>query len=452
MPGRAPGHDRRGTNPRRRAVLRQARGRGDAVSDSWGPDDPELDWDLDPEDVPVVDGRPEARRARYADDLYGPAGAPSAVATASRSRQGPPGGGRHGGRHARRPAADRRRRHPVLLALSLVVVVALLVAGGVIVWARGQIDPGGKPGRAVTVQIPRGSSTSRIGTILARAHVIRGGGGLFAWYVKLEGLGPLYAGTYHLPTGERYAQVVQRLETAPTVPVDTLVIPEGLTLRDIAARVAALPGMHISAASFLALSSSGAVRSPFEPAGVDDLEGLVFPATYQIARTDSATDIMELLVQTFVQRAGALGLSQAAAQLHVPPYAVVEVASIIQGEAKYSSQFPDVASVIYNRLQAGMTLGADSTLVYALRQKDPGINVNKIDYNQPNPYNTRLNKGLPPTPIDNPGATALAAAAKPPHTDLLYFVEIAQDGKLGFASTSAGFDQLVATCHAHGLC
>ena len=75
MRGRAPRHDRRGANPPRRRVLRQARARGGAVSDSWGPDDPELDWDLDPEDVPVVDGRPEARRARYADDLYGPVGA-----------------------------------------------------------------------------------------------------------------------------------------------------------------------------------------------------------------------------------------------------------------------------------------------------------------------------------------------------------------------------------------
>ena len=359
-------------------------------------------------------------------------------------------------RHAApRPVGPRRRRrrgrHRGLVVLSAVLAALVAAAGAVYAWAGGQIAPGGKRGPAVAVVIPRGSSTARIGRILTAAHVIHGAG-LFRWYVELEGLGPFYAGTYHLPTNESYTEAIGTLDKPPPILVDRLVIPEGFTLHQIAARVAALPGLHLSAASFVALSTSGSVRSPLEPAHVDNLEGLLFPATYQIARTDSAASIMELLVQTFTERAQAMGLVQAAARLKLTPYQVVEVASIIQGEARLTSQFPDVASVIYNRLRSGMTLGDDSTLIYALRQKNPALNPAKVNPEQPSPYNTRLHKGLPPTPIGNPGQVALEAAMHPPTTNLLYFVEVSKSGQLGFSATLPGFDALVARCRANGLC
>lgn len=370
---------------------------------------------------------------------------------AGRDPRREPGGGSVHPRVGDRRRKRRSGRHRVLVGLAVSALVVVLAAGGTLLWAQAQISPGGRPGRDVTVSIPEGASIADIGRILAAAGVIHAPD-LFALYVRAEGLGVLYPGTYRLPTHESYDAVLRLLRRVPAAAVDTLVVPEGFTLREIADRVAALSGMHLSAASFLALSSSGAVRSPFEPAGVDDLEGLVFPATYQIPRTDTATAIMDLLVQTFDQHAYSLGLPRAAAALHETTYALVEVASIVQGEAKLSGQFPDVASVLYNRLAEGVPLGADSTLVYALRRSDPNIDISKIDFEQPSPYNTRLHKGLPPTPIDNPGVAALQAAAHPPVTDLQYFVEVDPDGRLGFASSSAGFDRLVATCRAHGLC
>ena len=90
--------------------------------------------------------------------------------------------------------------------------------------------------------------------------------------------------------------------------------------------------------------------------------------------------------------------------------------------------------------------------MYALRKADPSIIVNSINYNQPNPFNTRLNKGLPPTPIDNPGIPSLVAATNPPTTPYLYFVETNPDGKLSFASTNAGFQNLENECQAANLC
>lgn len=333
------------------------------------------------------------------------------------------------------------------MVLVVAVVVGVVLVHGIL----GDINPGGRQGRKVTVVIPPGASTSGIGRLLAAAGVIHGPG-VFAAYVRLEGAGPLQAGTYSLATNESYTKVISTLVTGVPPVVDTLVIPEGFTLRQIAARVAALPAMHVSAAAFLALSSSGSVRSPYEPTGVDNLEGLLFPATYPVARNETAAEIMTSMVQAFDQRAQQIGLPQAAAKLHLSPYQVVTVASIVQGEAKLDSQRPDVASVLYNRLASGTPLGADSTLIYALRQQDPQLNLNTVDYNQPNPYNTRLHPGLPPTPIDNPGLPSLQAAAAPPTTSYQYFVEINVNGQLGFASDYAGFQQLTAECTAAKLC
>ena len=98
-----------------------------------------------------------------------------------------------------------------------------------------------------------------------------------------------------------------------------------------------------------------------------------------------------------------------------------------------------------------MPLGADSTQTYYLRLRTLSLIPTAAQLNQPSPYNTRL-KGLPPTPIANPGLASLRAATNPPTTTYLYFVEVKPDGELGYASTTAGFDQLQAECRAARLC
>jgi UPF0755 protein len=361
------------------------------------------------------------------------------------------GPGPAGGGVAVRRRRRGRRRHPVLVGFVVLLLVVILLAGGGVLWAAHQIDPSGHEGPDILVTIPAGSSSNQIGADLAKAGVIHAGK-LFRYYVKVEGGSPLLSGTYRLAKNESYDQVITTLQAGPVVITDKLVIPEGFTLRQIADRVAQLPDMHLSAAKFLALSSSGSVRSPLEPKGVNNLEGLVFPATYTLARTDTESTILEEMVGTFDQRMAALGLAAGAAKLHMTPYKVITVASIIQGEAKFHGQFPDVASVIYNRLRAKMTLGTDSTLVYALRLANPNVNLSKVTYEEKSPYNTRLHKGLPPTPIDSPSLEALAAAITPPHTNLKYFLAVNSTGNLSFASTDAGFQKLVTKCKANHSC
>ena len=303
----------------------------------------------------------------------------------------------------------------------------------------------------MAVSIPKGASTSQISSILSRAGVIHSGT-LFALYVRIHGDGPLYPGSYSLPKNSTYKSAISALEAGPKLITDRLVIPEGFTIRQIAAAVGALPQLHLSAQRFLAAATGGEVRSPYEPAGVNNLEGLLFPATYQVRQGEGEIDVLEQMVGAFDDQATAMGLTAAAARLHVTPYQAVTVASIVEREAKLYANRGPVASTIYNRLHRGMPLGADSTQTYYLRLRDPQLVPSAAQLNQPSPYNTRLVKGLPPTPIANPGLASLRAATNPPTTTYLYFVEVKPSGELGFASTTAGFDQLQQQCRAARLC
>ena len=358
------------------------------------------------------------------------------------------GGPAHSSRRSRSGGPPRARwpRRLLIAATALVVLVA-----AVLIWADGQINPGGHRGPQVSVAIPRGASTSRIGDILARAGVIHDGT-LFALWVRLHGDGPLYPGKYVFDKNSSYGPVISALEAGPKILTARLVVPEGYTVARIADSVGKLPGVNLSAAKFLAAATDGTVRSRYEPAGVNNLEGLLFPATYQVRQGETESELLQQMVTAFEDHAASVGVDSAAASLGMTPYQVITVASIVEREAKRDSDRANVASVIYNRLKVGMPLGADSTQTYFLRLTDPGVQPTPGQLDTPSPYNTRTNKGLPPTPIASPGVPSLQAAASPATTTYLYFVEINPDGQLGFASTNAGFLKLQQQCRAANLC
>ena len=174
---------------------------------------------------------------------------------------------------------------------------------------------------------------------------------------------------------------------------------------------------------------------------------MLFPATYPVPQGKTATSLVRYMVATFDHYASQLGLSSAAHGLHFSPYQVVEVASIVEREASLDQDRGPIASAIYNRLAQGIPIGAESTLLYGL-----GGPKGPVDMTTPNPYNTLLHKGLPPTPISNPGAASLLAAMHPPQTTYLYWVEVNPDGKMGFGSTAAQFKQLQRDCEVVHLC
>jgi UPF0755 protein len=364
-----------------------------------------------------------------------------------------PGAGGRGARRGGRRAGRRveREHHPVLIGLAVLLVVFVIAALSLAWWAKDQIDPGGKPGAVVAVVIPPHSSSKAIGSILAKAGVIHSGT-LFPYYVQVNSGGTLYPGTYQLPKNESYGKVLNALEAGPKVVEDRLTIPEGYTIQDMAQAVGKLPDVHITAAQFLAAAHSGQVTSPYEPAGSKDLEGLLFPATYMIKAGQTPNDILEQMVGAFDENAQQAGLTQGAAKLGMSPYQVVTVASMVEKEAKRDQDRGPIASVIYNRIHVGMPLGIDSTLLYALEQANPFLNPATVDPHTPNPYNTRDNPGLPPTPIANPGLPSLTAAANPPATTYLYYAVTGPGGQTSFASTSQQDQQIEAQCKAAGYC
>ena len=183
------------------------------------------------------------------------------MTTRDRRRQspstGPPTPPPAGGVQApARPAVSGAGR---LAAIGGVIVAALVVIGIVgFINVSHDIHPTGQAGHAVSVSIPNGASTSKIGDLLAKDGVIHGPL-VFELYVKLEGAGPLMPGTYHLATNQPYASVVSTLEKGPPPVIDKLVVPEGFTVRQIAAAVGRLPEVGISSHDFIEAATSGQV-------------------------------------------------------------------------------------------------------------------------------------------------------------------------------------------------
>lgn len=170
-------------------------------------------------------------------------------------------------------------------------------------------------------------------------------------------------------------------------------------------------------------------------------EGFIFPDTYELPDKPKADAVLKLATAQFTRVAKELELSAKAEALGISGYQAVVVASIIEKEVFRAEDRPKVAQVIYNRLERGMTLGMDSTAIYASWREG----LKTTNYNLDSPYNTRVNKGLPPTPINSPGRAALEAAVNPADGDWLYFVTVnMKTGETEFSDDEAGFQESVA--------
>jgi YceG-like family len=232
-------------------------------------------------------------------------------------------------------------------------------------------------------------------------------------------------------------------KSAPSGQLQLLLRP-GLTVSQIGDVVANLPG-H-SKASFVAVANQGQIRSKYQPAGVNNLEGMLFPDTYFVLPNDSDASIVRRLVSRFDQIGDQIGLSSATA---TTPYNTVIVASLIQQEAKLPSDAPLVAAVIYNRIKDHMPLQIDATLCY-VKGGCPPVPTN-ADKRLTSPYNTYKVAGLPPTPIASVTSASLQAALQPASVPYLYYVISDSTGKLAFASSLAEQNRNIAIAHRKGL-
>lgn len=202
-----------------------------------------------------------------------------------------------------------------------------------------------------------------------------------------------------------------------------ITIPEGKDSRWIARELAA-KGV-CSEAAFLGLVKTPSAFSAGFPLPRTTLEGYLFPATYDLPPTTGARDAIKTMLSAFGVRAGSLARSPKLADW-------VKIASLIELEARVDQDHPLISAVIHNRLKKGMPLQIDATVLYAQgKWKD---RVFYSDLKVDSPYNTYRNRGLPPTPICNPGEKSLRAAAKPAPVNYLYYVAM-PDGSHKFSAS-----------------
>src|SRR5215211_4164228 len=312
-----------------------------------------------------------------------------------------------------------------------VVLVGLAFAGNrYYSWcseASGPRDP-------VAFEVRKGSSGSEIVDDLHDQGVLRCGL-VSTWLLRRSGLEDSFrAGGFELTTNMTPDQAFEVLTTPPDpVPTVRLTIPEGYRITQIADRVH--DELGIPADGFVTATEDGDWSlPPYLPADAASIEGFLFPETYFVREDADADGVIRRLLDQFGTEAESLPWANAE-ELGVSPYEVVIIASMIEREAALDRERPIIAGVIYNRLRRGMTLGIDATLLYDDPTPDGQLSFSDLEFDSP--YNTRLNAGLPPTPIASPGRASLEAALQPANTPYLFYVLCGEDGHHAFAVTNA---------------
>jgi UPF0755 protein len=321
--------------------------------------------------------------------------------------------------------------------------VALVVAA-VVVWFCVEIfQPFHGSGHgSVTVVIPPHSGVNAVADRLSHAGVI-GSSFFFELRATLDGdRSDLRPGTYHLKLGMSFGSVLAALTAKPkAAPVTQITITPGRTRRQINGL---LRSQGVKGSYYADTRSSKALdpSSYGAPKGTDSLEGFLFPDTYQVREPISIPALVSDQLQDFKRHFAGVNLSYARSK-HLTAYDVLTIASMVEGEAQTAGDRARVASVIYNRLRLGMPLGIDATTRYATGNYTSPLT--NAQLNSPSPYNTRKHKGLPPTPIGNPGMASIEAAAHPAKTNYLYFVvKVCGNGAMVFESNFQQFQRDVA--------
>jgi UPF0755 protein len=340
------------------------------------------------------------------------------------------------------PGAPRGRyRRRRVLALGLLLVGALLVWFLVAFFQPPPFDPGNGTGEVI-VTVPAGATASDVADLLSKDDVVSNGT-FFEWRLKLAGkTGSILPGRYVLAHNMSYGTAIDRL-TGSGGKV-TVTIPEGEARDQIAPQVRdlGLTGDYVAASRSVQAFNPNTygAKSP------KSLEGFLFPATYEVNPGASVDQLISEQLTAFKENIAGVDLSYAKSK-NLTVYDVLTIASMIDKEVMVPSERALVAAVIYNRLHRGMPLGIDATTRYEFHNYTGDITESQLS--SPSPYNTRLNAGLTPTPIGNPGLAAIQAAAHPAKVNYLYYVLRANGGgQHCFTASEAEFNQLAAAYNA----
>lgn len=343
----------------------------------------------------------------------------------------------------------------VLMAFVVGLVIAALLGAR---WTRAQLDPPGEPGGEIVLALGDGASAGSIGPELEAAGII-GNEAFFQWYIRIKGGVEFQAGDYTFRENSATWDVLEVLEGGPTrvaqrrqIPIT---LPPGLTIEEMAERIDEDPELPFSGDDFQAELVLGDHRSRYAPnpaelgAVVEPFEGLLFPDTYSLLETARPAELIEEQIAAFDGTLDELGYDAAEERWGLTPYELVVVASLIEEEAKIAEDRARISRVIHNRIQDGWRLEIDATVIYA---NGGDRDISAADLEVDSPYNTRLNEGLPPTPISTPGRASLEAAMNPVDGEWMYYVLTDPAGAHSFAETEGEFLEYKQQCIDLGLC
>jgi UPF0755 protein len=307
-----------------------------------------------------------------------------------------------------------------LLGCLLFLLTLVAAAGLAFWWIRSELRTPyyGAGAPEVFVDIPRGASSAAIAAMLGDAGVLRHRLP-FILHLRLTGAGRrLQAGEYRFDSPATPIEIADKLIRGDVFFL-SVTIPEGMTARETIAWIAR-NGLGDLGEMEDVLRRTDWIREL--DSGARDLEGYLFPETYRFSRHATSEDILRAMVERFREVLGQLVAELPQAQGRSVS-SIVTLASMVEKETNLEAERGLVASVLTNRLEKGMPLACDPTLIYALKLagKYDG-DLRKADLAMDSPYNTYIHPGLPPSPIANPGAKSLRAALAPPRTDYLFFV------------------------------
>lgn len=329
--------------------------------------------------------------------------------------------------------------------LPLLIVVALVAVLGMFTYVKGldlvkgalsgPEDYTGEGSGNVVVEVQAGDTSTDIAGTLLQAQVVKSREA----FIEAAKANPesvsIQVGFYALHK-QMAAESALALLLDPNARVsDQVTIPEGLRANEILALIVDKTDFTKQEVA-QAAADSKALGLPAYAKG--DVEGYLFPSTYDLPPRSTAADLLAKMVEEFKSNAEKVDLEAKADKLGASPRDAVIIASLVQAEASRTEDMPKVASVTYNRLADKMMLQFDSTIHYAVDSRgeiNPG-QLTQID----SPYNTYRVTGLPPTAIDSPGLDALEAAVSPDPHDYLYFVTVnLKTGETKFSTSYSAF-------------
>lgn len=239
---------------------------------------------------------------------------------------------------------------------------------------------------------------------------------LWAWSARLAGRAHrIQAGEYAIEPGDTPARLLDRLVAGDVVRYDVRIV-EGRTVMQALAALAAHPALQHTLADVSTLTLLDVLGLPAGHA-----EGLFFPDTYHFVRGDSDADILRRAYQRMSEVLEAAWQDRDAGLPYESAYQALIAASLIEKETGREADRARISQVFALRLERRMRLQTDPSVIYGLGKEFDG-NLRRADLRTPGPYNTYLNRGLPPTPIALPGQRSIDAAMHPEPGQYLYFV------------------------------